>query len=240
MNEYTREGTKSTRGCFFRPSAATAFPKPATNQSPMATYGGVLRRSAAVVERARDSARRTRKALARFACPQAFAGPPDAEAAAVRAVRNLRSFRLHYALLLWVLLLASLFPRRRATMLFFMAASKAAFFYGVLLKAFPNSALLRQVLDRRLAAALVLAVVGVELVMTRAVPQFLLAMAIGLPVVLLHAVFRVRDDLTASSEEAAAAANGGELGPMLEEKQDLELGSETPGSTGVPQNRFTS
>ncbi|XP_064994463.1 uncharacterized protein LOC135631024 [Musa acuminata AAA Group] len=223
----TREKGRRVRVVAFFVPPATAFPKPATNQSPMATYGGVLRRSAAVVERARDSARRTRKALARFVRPQAFAAPPDAEAAAVRAVRNLRSFRLHYALLLWVLLLASLFPRRRPTMLFFMAASKAAFFYGVLLKAFPNSALLRQVLDRRLAAALVLAVVGVELVMTRAVPQFLLAMAIGLPVVLLHAVFRVRDDLTASSEEAAAAAaNGGELGPMLEEKQDLELGSE--------------
>ncbi|CAL9081288.1 unnamed protein product, partial [Musa textilis] len=153
--------------------------------------------------------------------PPRSSSAPDAEAAAVRAVRNLRSFRLHYALLLWVLLLASLFPRRRATMLFFTAA----FFYGVLLKAFPNSALLRQVLDHRLAAALVLAVIGVELVMTRALPQFLLAMAIGLPVVLLHAVFRVRDDLTTSSEVAAAAANGGELGPMLEKEEDLELGS---------------
>ncbi|THU56764.1 hypothetical protein C4D60_Mb11t20650 [Musa balbisiana] len=188
----------------------------------MATYGGgVLRRSAAVVEHARS----TRRALARFARPQAFAAPPDAEAAAVRAVRNLRSFRLHYALLLWVLLLASLFPRRRATMLFLMAASKLALFYGALLKAFPNSALLRQIVDRRLVAALLTAVVGAEIVMTSAVPQFLLAMAVGVPLVLLHAVFRTQDDPAACGEEATAG-NGGELGPILEKKEDLELGSE--------------
>ncbi|XP_064947003.1 uncharacterized protein LOC135597669 [Musa acuminata AAA Group] len=147
----------------------------------MATYGGVLRRSAAVVEHARDSA---------------------------------RSFHLHYALLLWVLLLASLFPRRRATMLFLMAASKLALFYGALLKAFPNSALLRQIVDRRLVAALLMAVVGAEIVMTSAVPQFLLAMAVGVPLVLLHALFRTQDDPAASGEETAAS-NGGELGPIL-------------------------
>ncbi|CAL9209915.1 uncharacterized protein LOC135626832 [Musa acuminata AAA Group] len=178
----------------------------------MATYGGVLRRSAAVVEHARDSAR--------FARPQAFAAPPDAEAAAVLAVRNLRSFRLHYALLL-----ASLFPCRHATMLFLMAASKLALFYGALLKAFTNSALLRQIVDRRLVAALLMAVVGAEIVMTSAVPQFLLAMAVGVPLVLLHALFRTQDDPAASGEETAAS-NGGELGPILEKKEDLELGSQ--------------
>ncbi|CAL9207331.1 unnamed protein product [Musa hybrid cultivar] len=144
----------------------------------MATYGGVLRRSAAVVEHARDSA---------------------------------RSFRLHYALLLWVLLLASLFPRRRATMLFLMAASKLALFYGALLKAFPNSALLRQIVDRRLVAALLMAVVGAEIVMTSAVPQFLLAMAVGVPLALLHALFRTQDDPAASGEETTAG-NGGDPG----------------------------
>ncbi|URD81359.1 GATA transcription factor 26 [Musa troglodytarum] len=221
--EERRKG--SPRRCCCRPSASQPLSPDHESERNMASYGGVLRRSAAVVERARDGARRTRKALARFARPQSFAAPPDAEAAAVRAVRNLRSFRLHYAILLWVLLLASLFPRRRATMLFLMAASKVALFCGALLKAFPNSALLCRIVDRRLAAALVLVVIGVELVMTRAVPQFLLAIAIGVPLVLLHSVFRVRDDLTASGQEAASAG-GGELGPILEKKEDLELGSQ--------------
>ncbi|WOL16695.1 PRA1 family protein B2-like [Canna indica] len=191
----------------------------------MATYGGVLRRSAAVVERARDGARSTRKAIARFARPQSFAAPPDAEAAAVRAVRNIRSFRFHYALLLWVLLLAALFPHRRATMLVLMAVSKLALFFGALLKAFPNSAILRRIFNRRLVSALVMTVIGAELSMTGAVPQFLLAMAIGVPIVLLHAVFRVQDDLTASGEEAAIG-NVGEFAPISEKKEDLELGSQ--------------
>ncbi|WOL10491.1 PRA1 family protein B2-like [Canna indica] len=191
----------------------------------MASYGGVLRRSAAVVERARDGARRTRKALARFARPQSFAAPPNAEAAAVRAVRNLRSFGLHYGILIWLLLLASLFPRHRAAMLFLMAASKIALCYGALLKAFPGSTLLRRILDRRLVAALFLAVIGAELVMTEAVPQFLLAVAVGVPIVLLHAVFRARDDLAASGDEAAASGDG-ELRPISEKKEDLELGSQ--------------
>ncbi|KAJ8465360.1 hypothetical protein OPV22_027912 [Ensete ventricosum] len=194
----------------------------------MASNGAVLRRSAAVVvERARAHARSTRKALARFARPQSFAAPPDAEAAAVRAVRNLASFRLYYALLLWVLLLASLFPRRRATMLFLMAASKVALFYGALLKAFPTSALLLRIIDRRLVVALALAVILIELALTRALPQLLLAVGIGLPIILLHAVFRVRDDLLEDGDDKAAAVGAaGELDSVLEKKEDLELGSQ--------------
>ncbi|XP_074585471.1 uncharacterized protein LOC141841229 [Curcuma longa] len=193
----------------------------------MASYGGVLRRSASVVQRARDGVRSTRKALARFARPQSFAAPPDAEAAAVRAVRNLRSFRFHYALLIWILILASLFPRRRPTMLFLMAASKLALFFGALLKVFPNSALIQRIVDRRVMGALVIFVIGTEIVVTSAVLQFLLAMAVGVPLVLLHAVFRARDDLTAEVEETAAVGNGGEFRQIVEKekKEDLELGS---------------
>ncbi|KAG6512139.1 uncharacterized protein LOC121977919 [Zingiber officinale] len=193
----------------------------------MASYGGVLRRSASVVQRARDGVRSTRKALARFARPQSFAAPPDAEAAAVRAVRNVRSFRFHYALLFWILILASLFPHRRPTMLFLMAASKLALFFGALLKVFPNSAIVQRIVDRRVMGALVIFVIGTEIVVTNAVLEFLLAVAVGVPLVLLHAVFRVRDDLTAVVEETAAVVNGGEFRQIVEKekKEDLELGS---------------
>ncbi|WOK98927.1 hypothetical protein Cni_G07639 [Canna indica] len=195
----------------------------------MTTYGAVVRRSAAVVERARSQARSARRAIARFARPQSFAPPADAEAAAVRAVRNVASFRLHYAALLWFLLIASLFPRRRATMLFLMAFSKAALFYGALLKAFPASALLRRLVDGQIVTALAIVVILVEIVMTKAVPELLLAMGIGLPVVLLHAVFRVRDNLAENGDDKAMAAVGGvidELDLPLEKKEDLELGTE--------------
>ncbi|XP_008794911.1 PRA1 family protein F3-like [Phoenix dactylifera] len=193
----------------------------------MANYGAMLRRSGlgrateAVAERARS----TRKALSRFARPQAFACPADAEAAAVRAVRNVAYFRLHYALVLWILLLATLAPTHRASMLFLMAASKVALFYGVLLRAFPNSALLRRILDRRLVLALFLIVIVVELALTDAIKHLLLALAIGVPLVLLHAVFRVRDDLVAG-DDAAAAVDAAPLSEKKEkEEPDLESGS---------------
>ncbi|XP_074573784.1 PRA1 family protein D-like [Curcuma longa] len=194
----------------------------------MASYGGLLRRFASVVQRAIECVRYARKALVGFARPQAFALPVDDEAAAVRAVRNLRSFRFHYAFLLWILVLASLFSRHRPTMLFLMAASKLALFFGAFLKVFPNSTLLRRIVDRRVMSAFLVFVIGAEIVATGAVLQFLLAMAVGVPLVLLHAVFRVRDDLATDVVETAAVANGGEFRQMAEKekKEDLELGSQ--------------
>ncbi|CAL9079768.1 unnamed protein product, partial [Musa textilis] len=94
-------------------------------------------------------------------------------------------------------------------------------------RSFPTSALLRRVIDRRLVVALALAVILIELALTRALPQLLLAVGIGLPIILLHAVFRVRDDLLEDGDEKAAAAGAaGELGSVLEKKEDLELGSQ--------------
>ncbi|KAG6507285.1 hypothetical protein ZIOFF_032627 [Zingiber officinale] len=210
--------------------APPRFAFPSQNRRAMASYGGLLRRFPSVVQRGREGVRYARKALVRFARPQSFAVPADDEAAAVRAVRNLRSFRFHYAFLLWFLLLASLFPRRRHTMLFLMAASKLALFFGAFLKVFPNSTLLRRIVERRVMGALVAFVIGAEIVATGAVLQFLVAMAVGVPLVLLHAVFRARDDLATDVVETAAVANGGEFRQMAEKekKEDLELGSQRP------------
>lgn len=193
----------------------------------MASYGAMLRPSAlassAVVERAKEGVRSTHKALARFARPRAFGLPPNTEAAAVRAVRNVIRFRLHYALLLWVILLASLAPRRRVSLVFLMASSKVAASYGVLLRAFPNSAFLHRIIDRRLVVALFLIVIVVQLALTGALKHLLLSLAAGIPVVLIHAVFQTDGDLSAT--EAAAA----ELDPIAAEKKegggDLELAS---------------
>ncbi|XP_008786184.1 PRA1 family protein F3-like [Phoenix dactylifera] len=193
----------------------------------MASYGAMLRRSglARATEAVAERARTTRKAFSRFARPQAFACPSDAEAAAVRAVRNVAYFRLHYALVLWVILLATLAPARRASMLFLMAASKVALFYGALLRAFSNSALLRRILHRRLVLALFLVVIVVDLALTDAIKHLLLALAIAAPLVLLHAVFRVRDDLVVGDEASAS----GEAAPLSDKKEkeefDLESGS---------------
>ena len=165
---------------------------------------GAIRRA---LDKACASARSGRRALARFAPrPSAFSPAADAEAAAVRAVRNLRTFRFHYAVIQWVLLLASLAPHHRASMLFLMAASKGLLLYGGLLKAFPNSALLRRLLDRRLVAALFVFLVLADLTAAAAIANLLFALAAGVPVVMLHAAFRVRDDL---EPVASSGDNGG-------------------------------
>jgi hypothetical protein len=174
------------------------------------------------------SARSTRRALARFAPrPSAFSPAADAEAAAVRAVRNLRTFRFHYAVVQWVLLLSSLAPRHRASVLFLMAASKGLLLYGGLLKAFPNSALLRRLLDRRLVGALFVALVLADLTAAGAVDKLLFALAAGVPVVLLHAAFRVRDDLEDGGGGGGAEEDKKEDGVVVVEKKedgDVETG----------------
>jgi hypothetical protein len=170
----------------------------------MAAPGAIRRAALSAVDRACAGARGFRRALARFAPqPSAFAPAADAEAAAVRAVRNLRTFRFHYAALQWALLLAFLAPRHRASVLFLMAASKGLLVYGGLLKAFPNSAILRRLLDRRLVAVVFLALVLADIAAAGAVPILLAALAAGVPIIVLHSSFRIRDDLEGTSPEAA-------------------------------------
>ncbi|XP_066388353.1 PRA1 family protein D-like [Miscanthus floridulus] len=191
----------------------------------MGAAGAIRRAAASVVDRACAGARGFRRALARFAPrPSAFGPAADAEAAAVRAVRNLRTFRFHYAVLQWVLLLATLAPRHRASVVFLMAASKGLLVYGGLLRAFPNSALLRRLLDRRLVAAVFVALVLADIVAAGAVANLLAALAAGVPVIVLHASFRVRDDLEGPSPDAAAE-NGkeDEASAVVEKKEDGDV-----------------
>lgn len=176
------------------------------------------------IRRALDKARAARRALTRFAPrPSAFAPAPDAEAAAVRAVRNLRTFRFYYAVIQWALLLVALAPRHRASMLFLMAASKGLLLYGALLKAFPNSALLRRLLDRRLVAALFLALVLADLTASDAIANLLAALAAGVPLILLHAAFRVRDDLLEPQSTATNGEDDDEKATVVEKKEDGDV-----------------
>uniref|UniRef100_A0ACD5ZLE1 Uncharacterized protein n=1 Tax=Avena sativa TaxID=4498 RepID=A0ACD5ZLE1_AVESA len=184
---------------------------------------GAIRRA---LDKACASARSGRRALTRFA-PRlsAFSPAADAEAAAVRAVRNLRTFRFHYAVIQWVLLLASLAPHHRASVLFLMAASKGLLLYGGLLKAFPNSSLLRRLLDRRLVGAVFVLLVLADLTAAGAIDKLLFALAAGVPVVLLHAAFRVRDDLEAASPDGIGGdeEEKKEDGVVVEKKEDGDV-----------------
>ncbi|KAE8792893.1 PRA1 family protein [Hordeum vulgare] len=174
-----------------------------------AASAGAVRRA---VDRACAAARGARRALARFAPrPSAFCSAADAEAAAVRGVRNARTFRYHYAALQWALLLASLAAAgHRASVLFLMAASKVLLVCLGLLAPFPRLALLR-----RFVAAAFVALVLADLTAAGAVANLMAALAVGVPVILLHASFRVRDDLEGPSTE-----NGEEEEAAVVEKRD--------------------
>ncbi|XP_062200793.1 uncharacterized protein LOC133903427 [Phragmites australis] len=190
----------------------------------MAAAGAIRRAVAAAVDRACAGARGFRRALARFAPrPSAFGPAADAEAAAVRAVRNLRTFRFHYAALQWALLLALLAPRHRASVLFLMAASKGLLVYGGLLRAFPNSTLLRRLLDRRLVAAVFVALVLADITAAGAFANLLAALAAGVPVIVLHASFRVRHDLEGPSPDAAENGKEEETPAVVEKKEDGDV-----------------
>ncbi|KAJ3689924.1 hypothetical protein LUZ61_019088 [Rhynchospora tenuis] len=188
----------------------------------MVTGGAIRRSAAAAMDRVYAEVRMTRRAVIRFAPrPGAFGFPSDAESGAVRVVRNIRTFKVHYAAILWMFLLASLFPHHRPSMLLLMASSKAILCYAVLLKAFPSSTILRRVLDRRLVAVVFIVVVVGELVATRAVESLKMAACVGFPVVGLHALLRIRDDLLIAEE---ADANGDEVAAsaVVEKEKERE------------------
>ncbi|OEL24338.1 hypothetical protein BAE44_0014642 [Dichanthelium oligosanthes] len=85
-----------------------------------------------------------------------------------------------------------------------MVASKGLLIYGGLLKVFCNSTLLRGLLYRRLVAVVFVALVLADIVATGAVANLLTTLAVGVPIIILHTSFRVRDDLEGPSADVAA------------------------------------
>ncbi|PKU80468.1 PRA1 family protein B3 [Dendrobium catenatum] len=195
----------------------------------MATHGAILRPSAvlsaatAAAERARFHARSARRAITRFARPGAFSLPSNRSAAASRISRNLAAFRIHYALLLWFSLLIFLCPSHRATMLFLMLISKVILSYAVLLRLFPNSALLHRILVPRIVAGIFVVFVIIQLALASAIVNLFLAIAAVSPIVVAHAIFRTPD----ASLAAGAGENGKVAGEMvpISEKKDADLES---------------
>jgi hypothetical protein len=84
--------------------------------------------------------------------------------------------------------------------------------------------MLRRLLDRRLVAAVFVALVLADIVAAGAVANLLAALAAGVPVIVLHASFRVRDDLEGPSPDAAAE-NGkeDEASAVVEKKEDGDV-----------------
>jgi len=159
-------------------------------------------------DESKDSTRKNRNNF-KLLCPYNI--PLTPEAAAVRIIRNLRYFGLYYILFVWIILFISLVPKRKVSLIFLVAMTVVTCFYLILLRALPNSVVLHQVIDRRLVLALLAIVTVVELILTRAAIHLGVTLACGIPIILVHAILRVTDDLFVGEEACAA----GELVPLV-------------------------
>ncbi|PKI60777.1 hypothetical protein CRG98_018824 [Punica granatum] len=148
----------------------------------------------------------------RLLCP--FSVPPGPEVAAVRIVKNVAYFWLFYTLFLWTGLSISLIPKRQLSLLLLIATSAVACSYLLLLRLLPSTAVLHRLIDRRLVLTLLAILIAVELVLTKAGIHLMVTLAIGTPIIIVHAFFRGRDDLCLNEE----AYNPGELFFLLERK----------------------
>ncbi|XP_030967440.1 uncharacterized protein LOC115987964 isoform X2 [Quercus lobata] len=82
-----------------------------------------------------------------------------------------------------------------------------------------------RIIDKRLVLTLLAIGTAVELILTRAAIHLLVSLACGIPIVLVHAVLRVSDDLFVGEEACAA----GELVPLVHGKTgDVDI--ESPAS----------
>ncbi|XAR63287.1 hypothetical protein NMG60_11023174 [Bertholletia excelsa] len=159
-------------------------------------------------ESSKDSTRQTRKGFT-LICP--FGIPPTPEAAAVRIIRNLAYFGLYYAIFIWVILFIALLPKRKLSLILLVVMTALTSLYLLLLRPLP---LLQRIIDKRLVLALLFMVTTLEMILTRAAVHFFVTLGAAAPVILLHAVFRVRENLFVSEEASAA----GELVPLMERK----------------------
>ncbi|GLT73415.1 hypothetical protein SLA2020_452760 [Shorea laevis] len=169
-------------------------------------------------DESKDSTRKNRNDF-KLLCP--FNIPLTPEAAAVRIIRNLRYFGLYYTLFVWIILFISLVPERKHSLIFLVDMTVVTCFFLILLRALPNSVVL-QVIDRRLVLAVLAVVTAVELILTRAAIHLGVTLACGIPIILVHAILRVTDDLFVGEEACAA----GGLVPLVGVKTgDVESNS---------------
>ncbi|PRQ57230.1 putative prenylated rab acceptor PRA1 [Rosa chinensis] len=139
--------------------------------------------------------------------------PKTPEAAAARIIRNLSYYRLYYTLFIWIILFITLLPKRKLSLLFLIAMTALTCSFLAVMRLVPADSVVLQykIIDRRLVLALLVIATMVELIVTRAAIHLFVTLACATPVILVHAVFRVRDDLCV--EEKASAA--GELVPLI-------------------------
>ncbi|KAI4370063.1 hypothetical protein MLD38_018448 [Melastoma candidum] len=136
--------------------------------------------------------------------------PLTPEALAVRILKNLAHFALFYTLVLWVGLSISLVPQRRTSLFILLLLTLVTTSFLILLRLTPNTMFIHGAADKAIVLFALGVVTTVALILTDAGIHLLLTLAIGIPVVLAHAIFW-RDDLhSASSYSIVEEASAGE------------------------------
>ncbi|XP_077254183.1 PRA1 family protein F3-like [Tasmannia lanceolata] len=170
----------------------------------MAAYGPILRpstvSSSAPIDPSPDHPSPARRSLNEFGFTWVFGVPSTPKVALVRVLKNLCYFREYYTLIVWLILFVSLVPKRHESLIFLVALTAVAYLYNLLTRAIHDSVVSHKVIDPRLVLALIGIIVIVELVITKAIVHLLVSLAIGVPIILVHAILRVSNDIVGNQE----------------------------------------
>ncbi|KAF5732857.1 PRA1 family protein F2 [Tripterygium wilfordii] len=154
----------------------------------------------------------------RFVCP--FNIPSNPESAATRIIKNLYNLGLYYSLFVWLVLFISLIPARKVSLIYLVIMTYITTLYLLLIKAIPATSFLHKIIGRGVVLPLICLVTMVELILTKAGLHLLICLAATMPIVLVHAVLWVLNDV------AVDGGGGGEEVVALVQKSD------TPGDGG--------
>ncbi|XP_052171646.1 PRA1 family protein F3-like [Diospyros lotus] len=150
----------------------------------------------------KHSRRRNRNSF-KFTFP--FDIPSSPEAAAARIIRNLTYFGPYYLIFVWSILAIPLLPQRKVSFMILVAMTIVTCLFLLLLRLQP------MVIEKFLVLALIAIVTMVAMILTNAAIHFFASLAGSVPVILIHAVLRTRDDQVVDDEAGAT----GELVPLV-------------------------
>ncbi|XP_062099600.1 uncharacterized protein LOC133805433 [Humulus lupulus] len=130
--------------------------------------------------------------------------PTTTEAATIRIIRNLGDFGLFYALFIWIGLFISLIPERKVSLIYLVIMTYITAVYLLVLRALPKSVDLDRFIDKRVVLFILAIVTMVELILTKAAVHLFATLGIGVPIILVHAVLTIRNELSADGEASDA------------------------------------
>ncbi|WCJ41316.1 hypothetical protein M5689_022195 [Euphorbia peplus] len=142
----------------------------------------------------------------KIVCPMNI--PSSLGAAAIRTRKNLSHFALHYTHFIWIILFITLIPRRKVSLILLVIMTYVASLYLLLVQALPKTNITAKILDKRLVLSVIVLATVIQLIATHAGLHLVFTLVGTLPVILVHVVFWVK-------EEMGSASTGGVFGEFL-------------------------